>query len=73
MGLIYEAGTEDGCESLIVRVKCTKPCIPNKERTYAMKVLTNYFKTQTQTQVSVKEKGRCIDFLLLKGAARPSK
>lgn len=51
MGLIYEAGTEDGCESLIVRVKCTKPCIPNKERTYAMKVLTNYFKTQTQTQV----------------------
>ena len=37
----------------MLRAKCNKPSLPNKERIYAMKVLTNYFQTQTQTQVRV--------------------
>ena len=46
-GLIHDGGEE----GLVLRAKCTKPSLPNKERMYTMKVLTNYFQCQTQTQV----------------------
>ena len=35
----------------MLSVMCEKPKIPTPNRMYAMKVLANYFQTQTQTQV----------------------
>lgn len=45
--VIHDAGEE----GLVLSVTCEKPNIPTKNRVYAMKVLTDYFHTQTQTQV----------------------
>ena len=51
MDLIHDAA-DDG-DSVILRAKCIKPGIPNKDRTYAVKVLTNYFVESTQTKVRI--------------------
>ena len=42
---------DSGEEGMVLSAVCEKQNIPNKNRVYAMKVLTNYFQTQTQTQV----------------------
>ena len=47
LGLIHDSGEE----GLVLRARCNKASLPNKEKTYAMKVLTNIFQSQTQTQV----------------------
>lgn len=50
MDLIHDpVGGDD--DSVILRAKCIKPGIPSKDRTYAVKVLTNYFVESTQTKV----------------------
>ena len=40
----------------MLRAQCKKKGLPNPERVYAMKVLTNYFQSQTTTQVT----GVCV-------------
>lgn len=47
MGLIHDSGDE----GIVLRAQCNKRGIPNPGRIYAMKVLANYFQTQTHTQV----------------------
>ena len=47
MGII--AKKEDGA---VVRVKCTKPGLPNPSRVFAMKVVSNVMETSTMTAVS---------------------
>ena len=47
LGLIHDSGEE----GIVLRAQCTKGGIPNPSRIYAMKVLTNYFQTQTHSQV----------------------
>ena len=47
MGLIHDSGDE----GIVLRAQCYKRGIPNPGRVYAMKVLANYFQTQTHTQV----------------------
>ncbi len=50
-GVLHEP-TEGGVvDSLILRVKCTKSGFPHKDKFYAMKVVSNFFKSQTTTQV----------------------
>ena len=39
-------------EGVVVRVKCTKPGIPNPSRVFAMKIMTNILDTSTLTSVS---------------------
>lgn len=48
LGLIYDSGEE----GIVLRAQCKKKGLPNPERVYAMKVLTNFFASQTATQVS---------------------
>lgn len=47
LGLIYDSGEE----GIVLRAQCKKRGLPNPERVYAMKVLTNFFASQTATQV----------------------
>ena len=47
MGLIAKRD-----EGVVVRVKCTKPGIPNQSRVFAMKIMTNILDTSTMTNVS---------------------
>lgn len=49
LGLIYEGGEE----GIVLRAQCKKKGLPNPDRVYAMKVLTNYFQSQTATQARV--------------------
>ena len=39
-------------EGVVVRVKCTKPGIPNPSRIFAMKIMTNILDTSSLTHVS---------------------
>ena len=48
-GVIHSPEADE--EGLVVRAKCTKEGLPNPDRIYAMKILTNYFQVETQSQV----------------------
>lgn len=41
-------------DSLVLRAKCVRPGVPNPDRTYAIKFLSDYLHETTQTQVSKK-------------------
>ena len=49
LGPIYEGGEE----GIVLRAQCKKKGLPFPDRVYAMKVLTNYFQSQTATQVHI--------------------
>lgn len=49
MDVISECDKDN--ESLVLRAKCIKPELPNKERVYAMKFLSDYMHGTTQTKV----------------------
>jgi hypothetical protein len=49
LGPIYDGGEE----GLVLRAQCKKKGLPYPDRVYAMKVLTNYFKSQTATEARV--------------------
>ena len=47
LGLIHDSKEE----GIVLRAQCKKKGLPHPDRVYAMKVLTNYFQSQTATQV----------------------
>lgn len=49
MDMISESDKDN--ESLVLRARCIKPELPNKDRVYAMKFLSDYMHGNTQTQV----------------------
>ncbi|CAI7991881.1 Serine/threonine-protein kinase PINK1, mitochondrial [Geodia barretti] len=49
LGPIFDGGEE----GLVLRAQCKKKGLPFPDRVYAMKVLTNYFKSQTATEARV--------------------
>lgn len=51
MSVIHSSEDDKDCDSLVLRTKCNKSGIPNKDRIYAMKVLTDFFIEKTQTKV----------------------
>ena len=51
LGVIHDGSNDKDCDSVVLRVKCIKPGTPDDDRSYAMKILTNYLIESTQTQV----------------------